>query len=667
MGSVTLLLGIHNHQPVGNFESVFEEAYQKAYLPWAKALLNHPEIRWNLHNTGILWDFLETHHPEYFDMVRVMLSRGQLEILTGGYYEPILAVLPDADKQGQIRKLTDYVKKHFGVVPEGLWCAERVWEPHLPKALEAARVRYTVLDDFLFHSSGLSDKDLRGYYRVEEAESKVDVFPITGVLRFLIPFQPIENSINYLRSLSEQEGPALAVMADDGEKFGHWPETYKSVYEDGWLENFFKALDENKSWLKTDLFSNVRKSQPPEGRIYLPAASYFEMSEWSLPTESRITFKALKDAHKSSEGEPVLNGFFTGGTWRNFLSKYPESNSMYKKMLRVSKKVHAAKNNSKALDRLWAGQCNCSYWHGTFGGLYFPILRQAIYRNLIAAEIELDQMKKSARERIEISDFDGDGSDEVLYESPRQNVYVAPAAGGSVFEWDFKSAGINVLNVLTRRQEPYHASLESGDGLAFDWYRRTGGIDHFFHPETTMEAFSALKYGEHGDFVTGAYGHATNKKSHMILTRKGSVLCGAGKIPVEIRKIIKPQSPGKSGTGLEIEYNIMNLSNRDAELWFGSEWNLAFAVLDPKTDRPFNEVLAWERSDPHLRWKFSAGFDQKTSGWVMPLETVSNSIEGIEKTFQGLVFLPFWKMKLKAGEQFRANFAFALTAMDGLK
>src|ERR1044072_5704898 len=104
----------------------------------------------------------------------------------------------------------------------------------------------------------------------------------------------------------------------------------------------------------------------------------------------------MKETVYSKKAQPGLKRFVKGGIWRNFLMKYPESNAMYKKMLRVSSKVHAGKKNEAALDHLWAGQCNCAYWHGVFGGLYLPVLRQAIYRNLIEAERILDEDKNGS-------------------------------------------------------------------------------------------------------------------------------------------------------------------------------------------------------------------------------------------------------------------------------
>src|SRR5258708_2085483 len=121
MDKVHFLLGVHNHQPVGNFDFVFEKAYMQAYLPFLEAMERHPRLHWNLHATGILWEWLEAHHPDYLDRVAQQVEDGRLEILTGGDYERSLSILPDPDKAGQIQKLTPFIQKRFKTTPRGLW------------------------------------------------------------------------------------------------------------------------------------------------------------------------------------------------------------------------------------------------------------------------------------------------------------------------------------------------------------------------------------------------------------------------------------------------------------------------------------------------------------------------------------------------------------------
>src|SRR5271169_4458151 len=88
LSKVSLALVIHSHQPVGNFDHVIEEAYQKSYAPFVQALRQHPRIHLSLHFSGILLEWLGQRHPEYFQQLRELAERGQIELVGGGYYEP---------------------------------------------------------------------------------------------------------------------------------------------------------------------------------------------------------------------------------------------------------------------------------------------------------------------------------------------------------------------------------------------------------------------------------------------------------------------------------------------------------------------------------------------------------------------------------------------------
>ena len=189
MSKVYFAFGIHNHQPVGNFDFVFEDAFNKSYLPFIQLLELHPKIRIALHFSGILLDWIRSHHPELIDLVNKLVRRNQIEMMTGGYYEPILSIIPEDDRIGQIRKLTREVSDLFGYQPEGMWLAERVWEPTLPTTLHRAGVKYTIADDTHFKYAGLTDQELNGYYITEDLGNAVALFPISKRLRYTIPFE----------------------------------------------------------------------------------------------------------------------------------------------------------------------------------------------------------------------------------------------------------------------------------------------------------------------------------------------------------------------------------------------------------------------------------------------------------------------------------------------
>ena len=168
LNKVSLALVIHSHQPVGNFDHVIEEAYQRAYAPFVQTLLQHPRFRLSLHYSGILLEWLEKRHPEYFEQLRELIGRGQVELFGGGYYEPILPSISDADKIFAGAQAGGLPSKHWGTAPRGAWVAERVWEPSLARPLAQAGVEYVVLDDTHFLAAGLDPARLHGIYITEE-------------------------------------------------------------------------------------------------------------------------------------------------------------------------------------------------------------------------------------------------------------------------------------------------------------------------------------------------------------------------------------------------------------------------------------------------------------------------------------------------------------------
>ena len=180
---VSLALLIHSHQPVGNFDHVIEEGYQKSYKPFLQMLDRHRSIRMSLHFSGPLLEWLEHHHPEYFALLKKLTARGQVEMVGGGFYEPILPAIPDADKQAQLARLSKYLLQHFGTEPRGAWVAERVWEPSLARPLAEAGISYVVLDDTHFIAAGLDPTELHTSYITEEVGAPLRLIPSLKSLR----------------------------------------------------------------------------------------------------------------------------------------------------------------------------------------------------------------------------------------------------------------------------------------------------------------------------------------------------------------------------------------------------------------------------------------------------------------------------------------------------
>ncbi len=711
--SIHLGLLLHNHQPVGNFPWVFEQVYQQSYLPMLKALERHPSIRLSLHYTGSLLDWIEEAHPDFLERIAALVNQQQIEVVSGGYYEPILPSIPGADQQTQITRLTERIRRNFHTSPTGMWLAERVWEPTLPGIMHKAGIEWTIVDDVHFKNVGLEDKDLLGYYMTEDLGYPLKVYATSKDLRYTIPWRPVGETIEKLRSLTTLDGSRILAMGDDGEKFGSWPDTSEYCWGhdgySGWVEQFFTALEENSAWIRLIPLGEYAQMYPACGSVYIPTSSYIEMTEWVLPAKKSYQFGNLLHRLEDEHRDDLLQ-FMRGGFWRNFMVKYSEVNTQHKKMLRVHDAVYkAGASDEYGLKQLLKAQANDTYWHGLFGGIYMNHVRSAIYHHLIKAENAADKalMGTAHWQRSEFTDFDRDSHPELLIESDQQSLYIAPDRGGSLFEWDLRRSQHNLCSVMTRREESYHQTLrtfeqerrarhgthtEEGEAgnphttirtkeanldqlLVVDWYRRHSLIDHFLPPGVTLQEFARSTFEDLGDFVERPYTPEVQQDDRgikVILNRQGMVRRAGALSPVSIlltKTLFLPIGEER----LEIAYTLQNQSQSRLESRFGVEWNLNL-LGGGHNDQAYYSLESHQLDDAHFdstgevpavstlhignRWlqqDMSFTLSEPATLWRFSIDTVTGSEAGFERTHQGSSITFLWPLTLESGQNWHVQ------------
>jgi 4-alpha-glucanotransferase len=691
----------HAHQPVGNFENVFESAYSRSYLPFLETLARHPSIHVGLHYSGCLLEWIERAHPEYFDRLREFVRRGQVEMVGGGFYEPILIAIPFEDRQEQIRRLSDYIEKHFEQRPTGAWLTERVWEPQLPSSLASAGVEYTLVDDNHFLGAGFELEQLYGYYTAEDQGHTVKILPGLKSLRYLIPFRGVDEIMHFLRKTSHEHPGGLAAMGDDLEKFGIWPGTHDHCYTNGWLENFFTALEHNADWLATATPSQAISSHAPQGRADLPTASYQEMMEWSLPTGARNQYHGLTQEFSS---RPHDLPFLRGGIWRNFFTKYSESNLLHKKMLHVSSKVRrlidrrrrekTAAEVQEATTLVLRSQCNDPYWHGVFGGLYSPHLRTAAWRSLVEAEAIADRLSHKTRRYADLAtlDFDADGHDEIYLTSDRCAVVVQPQDGGTICNIDCRSSNATLINSMMRRPESYHSKLRNAHGQnhqavqsIHDQTRmKEEGLDRWLNYDRwPQNSFRLLLFGRdktHQDsasvrldadpgLAAGHYSVTTVSPERMSLASKDSADWPAEKhfsvtstpegFEVTCDVVLKRTAEGRASVNVGVELVVNFLAPTAPDRYFessGQRFPLRWSAAVPASQ--LRVVDEWQKVGVTLVAPDAREF------WVTPIETVSESEDGFERIYQGSKIVTVWPIELSRGAEWRGQLALKVAHLN---
>ncbi|MEX2561597.1 MAG: 4-alpha-glucanotransferase, partial [Pirellulales bacterium] len=65
--TIRFVLALHNHQPIGNFAGVLEQAYQESYRAFLDVFERYPTLKVSLHTSGSLMEWMAERHPEYID------------------------------------------------------------------------------------------------------------------------------------------------------------------------------------------------------------------------------------------------------------------------------------------------------------------------------------------------------------------------------------------------------------------------------------------------------------------------------------------------------------------------------------------------------------------------------------------------------------------------
>jgi hypothetical protein len=626
---IRFAFGMHNHQPVGNFDYVFADHVRNAYRPFLERIAGHGFLPVALHISGPLLEWLETHEGGgYLDLVGRLAAEGRLELLLAGFYEPVLAALPREDRLEQIGWMREALRRLFGVDAMGLWLTERVWEPELAADLADAGVRFALVDDRHFLVTGFEREQLHAPFRTESGGKGIALFSIDEHLRYLVPFKPPADVVAYLERLRDR-GHRLAVLADDGEKFGGWPGTQEWVYQRGWLDRFLEAMSAAaaRGVLRLSTFAEALAETPSGGLAYLPTASYREMEAWSLPPRAAGRLRRLEHELGEARIEGPDGALVRGSHWRNFLVKYPEANRAHKKMLALSALCRERGDPPAARRAIGRAQCNDAYWHGVFGGLYLPHLRAAVWHHLALAERELRAGEELA---FEVRDLDGDGYDEVWIHSAACSVLVAPARGGAVEDLTLFASLINHTAALTRRIEAYHdvgahpPAADAADGVETpsahaqehaahldghpptDYEDRALFVDRVVPADLTFEKYAS------GDYAPVA-SWARARMSFTVEAADGEVLV---RLQPEggYRNLTKEIAVGADGR-IRVRYRLA-LEGASAEGRFAPELSLA-APLEMR-------------------------FEPEVPLWQFPIETVAKSERGLEKTLQGISFTPLW-------------------------
>jgi alpha-amylase len=674
MKSVQLVFGVHNHQSEGDFKEAYEADYQRAYKPFLSVLNSYPEFPVVLYYCGPLLEWMEEAHPEFLMLLEEMVRRKQVELLSGGFYEPVLTMIPTSDKLGQLEKMTTYLRSRFGVRPRGCWLPHQVWEPTLVLSLRDSGMDFTFLEDRFFRISGLEQGDLYHPYLTEDQGKTITVFPLSRELQELAHRGDPRRVIRHLKGLAGESDGRVVVLLLEGEKLGREERIRQRLLEQRGLARLLEAIWKNRDWLEPLTPNRYLRQHPPRGRTYFPCLSCQEMVRGSFSAGQKERFLQLLDRVDDRAAEANL---LAGGLFRRYLTRYPEVNLLYSRMIYTHLLVNQIRGDKykklAARNELWRGQSGTVYWNSPSGGVYAGHLRKAAFRSFLEAE-QIARVSEMFIPSIIGVDFDMDGESEYLFQGETINAYVHKR-GGVLFEMDYLPIRWNYQDTVARWAETYHERPQDG----CDRYWRKAFIDHFFPPAMDLGRFQRMDYREAGDFVDQPYEvvQLDRDRMELALRRTGSVVANGEPHPLSLEKRFLFRK-----SEVELQVRLTNPAGRPLSLWYGTEINLALGSPERADTRVFGTHGKGKKKELGTGPLQSAALDsleiqdirngavlllsspQSFALWAHPIETVSACGGTTKRTYQCSCYLPHWKLQLKPEESWQTSLFLSLKTME---
>jgi alpha-amylase len=663
MKRLKLVFGTYNTKPVGTSREQFERTYQNSYKPFLTVLYKYPKIRAALHFSGYVMEWLEEEHPEFVMLLNELVKRKQVELLGGGYYSPILPIIPSKDRMGQIELLTTYLRKRFGKRPRGCWIQEGVWEPAVTSTIKSNGMEYFLLDDIYFYQAGMQDHQVYRPYITDDQGKTTVVLPIHYQFAKDMFAEEPEDFARRIYAHAEKDAHDLLAVLFSGELFEVNQELRDRFFEEnGWLERFFHSLSDNLQTVQTVLPGRYVRNTDFLEKAYLPSAFLPPAEDkrknsgerWLEPRGYRLLYNIRNERFP----------FF----FRQYITRYPEIRNIYSKMMYVHLlvgQVRRDKSRKKtAKEESWIGQCGAAFWHAFNGGVYDNAHRKAVYTGLLNAE-------KTTREKgifstsLNITDFNLDGKPEYLYQGQFINAYVQ-LVGASVFELDYVVNSWNYIDTMGRYREAYHDRSHVDQGI--DYRPRNAFEDHLWSKGETLEHEITSSTKERIDFSDTPYRlvKAEKERKELEFAFNGMV-DGSEKRNIQLRKSYDFQK-----NSIYVDYGLRNTGSEPLEGVFASEINLSFQdidkervmflidqngnrmeVADGKID--MEEVGELTIQDRRNKTLITISPGTMCGLWSYPVYTLTKVYNEIHKLYQGTCFIFRWHCSVPTGEEWKTN------------
>jgi hypothetical protein len=425
MQSFRVVIGMYNHLPYSASNALYEQEYQGAWRPFLSGLYKFPSIKSIIHFSGTIFSWLEENHPEYMYLLTEMVRKGQIELLGGGFYNPIAPLVSTQDMTGQVEALSAFIRKTFGKRPSGAWLYEYAWTSSLPAILQNSKILYSFLPAQYYMELHVKNSPYF-LFSSEDHRKTVSLFPVFESQTPEGIFEPYEKTLLRLQQAYPQRTTYL-IMADGHEIAASW--------EDSGLESPDVLFERTFAWFQKNCLeydivtaAQLNKTIKSTRTLYFSQCYSERYRTYCQDTISQVS--TAKPEYIQISKQSVLD--------------HPLVFALYQKLNFVSAMTglfRGDKSRKKAsLDDIWRAQSGDLYWIGPSGGILLPEVRLAAYASLVEAEKTIRQNR--FHHYLSFDDLNFDGIGEALFQSSTYTCYLRSDTA-SVSELDSLKTGIN--------------------------------------------------------------------------------------------------------------------------------------------------------------------------------------------------------------------------------
>ena len=529
MKFLNICLSLTVNSTVLSSSSTLEQQYQSVFKPVISYLYENPSKKISFSFSGPQLDWLEKNHVEFLTLLRELINKKQVELIGGGYYNPIFPLLQPIDRNGQIEMMTQELRRITGKRPRGISVLSSVWDNSLISSFHNSGMEWIQLDSSLIPSQS------RHYlpHIINDKGKTIKVFPVYRTLEVAA-----ENNIsaeNFLSSLLKQIEKATA---NDAYNFytdervislNVECDTLKKLIENGWLQKFNELIDSKyseklKFTLPTQYLSTAAQFIPS----FIGPGLRDDIAKWTF-----VPYEAVEVKNCMA---PTIN---------NFLFTYKRGMALYQRMLHVSMLIsncHGDKaRKNEARKSLWKAQSGEAFICSPQGIFANNAMRQSAYRSLTEAEKYIREAS-DFQESISKFDYNFDGHDDYVCSMEKYTALINPK-GGQISELNIIHNTGNYADNLNR--------IEKFDKVN-DEYNRGLFIEHVF----SKEEFASYKKGLPSG--CGIFSKVLFKEQEFNAQRKEIRLRGDGtysllNLPVSLRKKYIMNS-----NGFTVQYILKN-------------------------------------------------------------------------------------------------------------